>query len=69
MASSAAVSLRFSTNILCLDFALARPLANWANPGTRAKIQRCGGSVRRADVGAGEHITVELPLTLAMASQ
>jgi hypothetical protein len=69
MASSAAVSLRFSKNILCLDFVLARPLANWANPGTRAKIQRFGGSVRRADVGAGEHITVELPLTLAMASQ
>jgi hypothetical protein len=54
---------------LSLDFVLGRSLANWADPGTQAKIQRFGGSVRRADVGAGEHITVELPLAPAMASQ
>ena len=69
MAPSAAVSLRFSENNLCLDFVLARPLVNWAHPGTRAKVQQFGGSVRRADVGAGEQITVELPLAPAMASQ
>jgi len=69
MAPSAAVSLRFSENNLCLDFALARPLVNWAHPGTRANVQQFGGSVRRADVGAGEQITVELPLAPALASQ
>lgn len=69
MAPSAAVSLRFSENNLCLDFVLARPLVNWAHLDTRAKVQRFGGSVRRADVGAGEHITVELPLAPAMVSQ
>jgi Histidine kinase len=69
MAPSAAVSLRFSENNLCLDFTLGRPLVNWAHPATRAKVQQFGGSVRRADVGAGEQITVELPLTPAMVSQ
>jgi signal transduction histidine kinase len=68
-APSAAVSLRFSEKNLCLDFVLARPLVNWAHPGTRAKVQQFGGSVRRADVGAGEQITVELPLAPALASQ
>jgi hypothetical protein len=64
-----AVSLRFSEHSLCLDFALARPLVNWAHLDTRSKIQRFGGSVRRAEVGAAEHIIVELPLASAMASQ
>jgi hypothetical protein len=68
-APSAAVSLRFSENNLCLDFVLSRPLVNWAHPGTRAEVQQFGGSVRRADVGAGEQITVELPLAPALASQ
>lgn len=67
MAPSAAVSLRFSENNLCLDFVLARPLVNWAQLDTRAKVQRFGGSTSRADVGAGERITVELPLAPAMA--
>lgn len=67
MAPSAAVSLRFSENSLCLDFVLARPLVNWAHPGTRAKVQRFGGSTSRSVVGAGERITVELPIAPAMA--
>ena len=46
MAPSAAVSLRFSENNLCLDFVLAGPLVNWAHLDTRAKVQRFGGSVQ-----------------------
>jgi signal transduction histidine kinase len=69
MAPCAVVRLRFSENELSLDFVLAQPLVNWAHLDTRAKVQRFGGRVRQADLGAGERITVELPLALAMVSQ
>ncbi len=68
MAPSATVSLRFSEHNLCLDFVLGRPLVDWEHVDTRAKVQRFGGSVRRADLGPGEQITVELPLASAMVS-
>jgi signal transduction histidine kinase len=69
MAPSAAVSLRFCENNLCLDFVLARPLVGWARRDTRAKIQRSGGTIRQFYVAAGERITVELPLASALVSQ
>jgi nitrate/nitrite-specific signal transduction histidine kinase len=69
MAPSAAVNLRFNEDNLRLDFVLTRPLVNWAHLDTRANVQRFGGTVRRANVGPGEQITVELPLASALVSQ
>jgi signal transduction histidine kinase len=59
----------FGNDSLSLDFVMTRCLGTWGHPDTRQQIQRVGGSITRSAAGAGERITVELPLAPVMAGQ
>jgi signal transduction histidine kinase len=67
MAACRSVGLHFGRDRLAIQFALSRPLGGWERAAVHQQIQRLGGRTTRTAVGAGERITVELPVATALA--
>jgi hypothetical protein len=61
------VGLHFGQDGLAIRFTLSLPLGGWERSGVHQQIQQLGGSTTRTAMGAGERITVELPVAKAMA--